>query len=151
MCDQQSSYSVWRVSPPSDYFTKKRRKYLLNTRNMLVKIHSRPPLMNCFGLHEWAMLYRSSMNNNNVNQGIHSSEFQPVKLSKFQQLPLRVSDEVIAEVVEKSTLRCTHYDAFRFFTSDSKPLNTISPPPKRDTVAQNDQPGCIHVTMDLFK
>ena len=106
---------------------------------MLRKVQSRPPLLNCFGLHEWAMLYSKL------------PEGQGGKLSKFQQLPLRVSADTIASVIESKTLRCTHFDAFRFFTPDSAPLNSISPAPTREAVAQNDQPGCVHVTMDLFK
>jgi hypothetical protein len=117
---------------------------------MLKKIQSKPPLLNCFGLHEWAMLYRklpvehSATKNSDVTPAMKN-------LSKFQQLPLRVPYETIARLVEFKTLRCTHYDAFRFFTPDASPLNRISPPPSRATVASNDQPGCVHVTMDLFK
>jgi hypothetical protein len=88
------------------------------------------PLLSCYGLHEWAMLYRGH--------------------EKHQkQLGLRVSQETIDRVVEEQPLRCTHYDAYRFFSPDAKPLNAI----ELDRAAQlkKEQPGCIHATMDLFK
>lgn len=108
---------------------------------MLRKIQSRAPLLNCFGLHEWAMLY----------QKLPEGGDAATELSQFQQLPLRVTPATIAAVVQTKSLRCTHFDAFRFFTADAVPLNSVSPPPSRAAVAQNDQPGCVHVTMDLFK
>lgn len=110
---------------------------------MLRKIQSRAPLLNCFGLHEWAMLYRPS--------SAATRGDEKTTLSKFQDLPLRLSHEDIAAVLATNTLRCTHFDAFRFFTPDAVPLNKVTPPPCRSSVARNDQPGCVHVTMDLFK
>ena len=81
--------------------------------------------------------------------------------SSFQSLPLRVSSDQIASIInpiqtnENSNtprlLRCTHYDAIRFFTPSSLPLNVIKPLPTRATTDKFDQPGCIHVNMDLFK
>jgi hypothetical protein len=46
-------------------------------------------------------------------------------------------------------LRCTHYDAFRFFTPGARPLNRLAP--TLEARVENEQPGCVHVTMDLFK
>ena len=46
-------------------------------------------------------------------------------------------------------VRCTHYDAFRFFTPGARPLNKLAP--TLDGRVDNEQPGCVHVTMDLFK
>ncbi len=46
-------------------------------------------------------------------------------------------------------VRCTHYDAFRFFTPGARPLNKLAP--TLEARADNEQPGCVHVTMDLFK
>jgi hypothetical protein len=37
----------------------------------------------------------------------------------------------------------------RFFTGDARPRNTLRP--TRQTQHQHDQPGCLHVTMDLYK
>ena len=47
------------------------------------------------------------------------------------------------------SIRCTHYDAFRFFTPPARPLNKLSP--DLDGRLANEQPGCVHVTMDLYK
>jgi hypothetical protein len=52
-------------------------------------------------------------------------------------------------VVESLSVHCTHHDAFRFFTAAARPLNAISPE-RADQVA-NEQPGCLHATMDLYK
>ena len=54
-------------------------------------------------------------------------------------------------MVERQPLRCTHYDATRFFTSQALPLNRTSPIPTRINQPDLEQPGCIHATMDLFK
>ena len=52
-------------------------------------------------------------------------------------------------MVESQPLRCTHYDAFRFFTPAAAPLNRY--PLARATTADHDQPGCVHANMDLYK
>lgn len=97
------------------------------------------PFFGCFGFHEWAMLY----------SGGSSSTSKPLK--KHQEAcPLRVSQEVIDTVVEQNALRCTHFDAWRFFHPNAQPRNIIHPL-SRATQTQYDQPGCIHATMDLFK
>ncbi|HSE69466.1 MAG TPA: 3-methyladenine DNA glycosylase, partial [Nocardioidaceae bacterium] len=44
---------------------------------------------------------------------------------------------------------CSHFDAFRFFTADARPLNTLSP--GRDDRPAVEQPGCLHAGMDLYK
>ncbi|MCZ6673955.1 MAG: 3-methyladenine DNA glycosylase [Verrucomicrobia bacterium] len=84
----------------------------------------------CYGLHEWAMVYKSNC-------------------IRHQDTPLRLSTEEIERVIEAQTLRCTHYDAFRFFTDSAKPRNTLQPKP--DDRGQNEQFGCVHFNMDLFK
>ena len=63
--------------------------------------------------------------------------------------PLRLSPADIAAVVESTPLRCTHFDAFRFYTSQARPLNVVQP--TRATQADLEQPGCLHATMDLYK
>jgi hypothetical protein len=93
---------------------------------------SRPPAFGCFGRHEWAMVYRQR-----PDEVRHSS------------WPLRLDPEAIAEVVESAPLRCTHFDAFRFYTSQARPLNLAQP--TRETQADLEQPGCLHATMDLYK
>ena len=93
---------------------------------------SRPPAYACFGRHEWAMVYR-----------------QPADAVRHASWPLRLSPDAIAEVVESTPLRCTHIDAFRFYTAEAKPLNVIQP--TRSSQSDDEQPGCLHATMDLYK
>lgn len=85
----------------------------------------------CFGMHEWAMVYRSEQ----VRHG--------------EVAPLRLSEEEIARFVESRPIRCTHYDAFRFFTAAARPLNQLQP--TLNGRPQQEQPGCIHANMDLYK
>ena len=52
-------------------------------------------------------------------------------------------------MVESHQLKCTHFDAYRFFTPAAVPLNlTVL---DRDAQTDNDQAGCLHVSMDLYK
>lgn len=90
----------------------------------------RPPVFHCFGLHEWAMLYKAPQ-------------------TRYPNVPLRVDAAELDRVVEAGPLRCTHYDAFRFFTEEAAPLNRDVL--RADTVTANDQPGCVHATMDLYR
>jgi hypothetical protein len=46
-------------------------------------------------------------------------------------------------------LRCTHYDAFRFFTADAAPRNAHQL--ERADQLGSEQPGCLHAGMDLYK
>lgn len=92
----------------------------------------RPPMTGCFALHEWAMVYRQSQ-----DQVRHSL------------LPLRLTSEEIASTVESIGLRCTHIDAYRFFTPEAAPLNAVEP--TRETQPSLEQPGCLHAAMDLYK
>jgi hypothetical protein len=52
-------------------------------------------------------------------------------------------------VVEENRVRCTHFDAFRFFTPEARPLNVLTP--SRERQVELDQPGCLHANMDLYK
>lgn len=92
----------------------------------------RAPRFGCFGLHEWAMVYRLSQ------EQLRHTEY-----------PLRLSPEAIAKFVESQNLCCTHYDAYRFFTPPAKPLNVFQP--TLETRVQNEQGGCLHANMDLYK
>ena len=93
---------------------------------------SRPAAFTCFGRHEWAMVYR-----------------QPAEEIRHSAWPLRLDQRAIDTVVESSPLRCTHVDAFRFYTDQARPLNVVQP--TRDTQTELEQPGCLHATMDLYK
>ncbi|CAM3736249.1 hypothetical protein [Smaragdicoccus niigatensis] len=90
---------------------------------------ARPPAFGCFGLHEWAMVYRTS----------------DVRHSK---VPLRLGAGTDA-VVESLPLRCTHFDAFRFFTEPAVPRNPTLL--ARDTQIEHEQPGCLHAGMDVYR
>jgi hypothetical protein len=93
----------------------------------------RPARLNCFGLHEWAMVYRSGA-------------------VRHERVPLRLGAAATDAVVEAEVagpLRCSHFDAFRFFSVDAMPRNAGSP--SRDTQQDWEQPGCLHANMDLYK
>jgi hypothetical protein len=93
----------------------------------------RPARLNCFGLHEWAMVYRSNA-------------------VRHERIPLRLGAAATDAVVEAEIagpLRCSHFDAFRFFSIDAMPRNACSP--SRDTQQDWEQPGCLHANMDLYK
>ena len=99
---------------------------------LLAATASRPAQLGCFGLHKWAMVYRTDDN------GVRHSS-----------VPLRLGREGTDQMVESMQLRCTHYDAFRFFTADAAPRNAsalIS-----DSRLAREQPGCLHAGMDLYK
>ena len=68
---------------------------------------------------------------------------------RHQTTQLRLEPNVIEEVIESSTIRCSHFDAFRFFTEQAKPLNTVQP--NHDGRRHNEQFGCVHFNIDLFK
>ena len=63
--------------------------------------------------------------------------------------PLRLQPGQIATAVEERGVRCSHFDAYRFFTEPARPLNVLNP--TRETQADHDQPGCLHANMDLYK
>jgi hypothetical protein len=62
---------------------------------------------------------------------------------------LRLAPADLAQVVESTSLRCTHYDAFRFFTPAARPLNAAQL--TRDAMPRHEQGGCLHTNMDLYK
>lgn len=95
-------------------------------------ILEKSPRFGCFGLHEWAMVYRLS------KEELRHADYS-----------LRLSPEELATFVESQTLCCTHYDAYRFFTKDAAPRNLLQP--TLDTRLQNEQGGCLHANMDLYK
>jgi hypothetical protein len=63
--------------------------------------------------------------------------------------PLRISQSQIAKTIDEVGLRCTHFDAFRFFTDKAKPLNPLQL--IRADQLETEQPGCLHANMDLYK
>jgi len=95
-------------------------------------ILNQAPRFGCFGMHEWAMVYKLS----------------PDEL-RHKGRPLRLSSEDLAVFVESQTICCSHYDAYRFFTKEARPLNILNP--KLETRLQMEQGGCVHANMDLYK
>ena len=63
--------------------------------------------------------------------------------------PLRLGHDGTDEVVESHRIACSHFDAYRFFTPEARPLNTLSPT-SQDRPAF-EQPACLHAGMDLYK
>ena len=111
----------------------KKKKKLLRNQEILLQTTLNTPHFSCFGLHEWAMLA--------IGDG---------QESRHQSLPLRVSQETIDKIVKmKGSIRCTHYDAFRFFHPDVQDYNEISL--SRNNQKDYEQGACVHATMDLFK
>ncbi|HTI74885.1 MAG TPA: 3-methyladenine DNA glycosylase [Mycobacterium sp.] len=91
---------------------------------------ARQPRLNCFGMHEWAMVYRAPTVRHN-------------------QVPLRLGQAGTDAVVESMPLRCSHFDAYRFFTEPATLRNAERL--TRDSQLATEQPGCVHTSMDLYK
>jgi hypothetical protein len=99
---------------------------------LLAAVATRPPAFGCFGLHEWAMVYRA-----------------PVEEIRHGGRALRLGSAGTDAVVESMSLRCTHFDAFRFFTADAEPRNDHRP--TRQGMVDLEQPGCLHTNMDCYR
>lgn len=110
----------------------RRRAMLEFTERVLAGTASRPAQLGCFGLHEWAMVYRSGAD-----------------AVRHAGTPLRLGADGTDAVVESMSLRCSHYDAFRFFTPDAVGRNDVAL--TRDDQPVREQPGCLHAGMDLYK
>jgi len=65
------------------------------------------------------------------------------------EVPLRLGQGGTDAVVESHRIRCSHWDAYRFFTAAAAPRNALRP--LRETTVVLEQPGCLHATMDLYK
>jgi hypothetical protein len=111
-------------------FPEHRVPYLDWAASYLEATLRREPSFACGGLHEWAMVFRDP----NV---------------RHPYVPFRLSREATDAVVESQPLRCSHYDAFRFFTPAAVPRNRWEL--TRVAATGHDQPGCLHVNMDLYK
>ena len=99
-------------------------------RRLLAATLDRQPQFGCFGLHEWAMVYRTSA-------------------VRHEKWPLRLGTAGTDHVVESHKIACSHFDAFRFFTSPARPLNVLQP--TRESQPTLEQGGCLHANMDLYK
>lgn len=112
-------------------FVQRRGRTIGFVRDLLTATLSRPGRFGCFGLHEWAMVYRA--------------DTEEVR----HDWPLRLGPEGTDEVVESHQVACSHFDAHRFFTPDATPRNTLTP--SRESQLDLEQPGCLHAGMDVYK
>jgi hypothetical protein len=101
-------------------------------RELLSATVTRAPQLGCFGLHEWAMVH-----------GIPAGDV------RHSGWPLRLGSDGTDEVVERHGIRCSHVDAYRFFTDSARPRNALRP--TRGTQVAMEQPGCLHAGMDVYK
>lgn len=137
---EASEYLRWPEYHVSDYGIRlsvaalpaHRHDFVRWLRDLLTTMQSRPAFFGCFGLHEWAMVYRQTADE--VRHNVY---------------PLRYPADELERIVDRSALCCTHHDAFRFFTPPAKPLNRFQP--AREGVPRNEQRGCLHANMDLYK
>ncbi len=117
------------VTAGSDYL-RSRRSTVDFIAGLLRSTSGRNPQFGCFALHEWAMVYRAGDR-------------------RHTAVPLRLGAGGTDAVVESAPLRCTHFDAYRFFTAPAAPRNQrrLTRAGQRDS----EQPGCLHANMDLYK
>jgi hypothetical protein len=121
--------SVLQATVSISQLRSKHLKQLYWVQALSDSILERSPRFTCFGLHEWAMLYRTT-------------EIR-------HDYPLRLSVEKINQVVENMPIACSHFDAFRFFSPTAKSFNILQP--NAETRLTFEQGGCIHANMDLYK
>ena len=118
----------YRHGTVSDAYVAAHSGLIESIRGLLRATASRPAQLGCFGLHEWAMVYRAD--------------------DTRHDWPLRLGRSGTDRVLESHRISCSHFDAFRFFTPTARPLNTLAPG-SRDRAA-HEQPGCLHANMDLY-
>lgn len=121
-----------RLRVDVDSILARRRASIEWIYRLLEAIAGRAPHFGCFGMHEWAMVYQ-----------------QAPSETRHNILPLRLGGEVTSTVVEEIKIKCSHFDAFRFFTPPARRLNSLQP--TRDAQAENEQPGCLHANMDVYR
>ncbi|OZC89159.1 3-methyladenine DNA glycosylase [Rhodococcus sp. 06-418-1B] len=135
--DEYAQFAAYEPAPSGGYrvresLLERRLSAVEFTLGLLSATTTRPPNLGCFGLHEWAMVYRGGE-----------------AALRHGTVPLRLGHAGTDSVVEKMNLRCTHYDAFRFFTDDAVPRNMLRLEPSGRV--DREQPGCVHASMDLYK
>lgn len=111
-----------------DEFRQARGRGIRFVHDLARSILSRTPVFSCFGWHEWCMVYGGD---------------------KRHAIPLRLGQDGTDKAVDKATVKCSHYDAFRFFTDEAVSHNTIQP--MREQALEVEQGGCLHSNMDLMK
>jgi hypothetical protein len=108
-----------------------KRTVLVSTRQLLHDTRDRTAHFGCYGMHEWAMVYRG------------------YEIRHAGVAPLRLPQHEIDGFVESRPVACSHFDAFRFFAPSAKPYNRL--PIVWETRYDAEQPGCIHANMDLYR
>ena len=99
--------------------------------SLLQATEANPPNYGCYGMHEWAMVYKGE------------------EVRHKESLPFRLSQSEIDSFVENRPICCSHHDAFRFFTPSSIRFNRLQP--QATERMENEQPACIHTNMDVYK
>ena len=118
------------VGLPLDGVPPRRREGAAWILRLLERSAARPPMFGCFGMHEWAMVYEADD-------------------VRHRDTPLRLPHAEVRAVVESTPLRCSHFDAVRFFSTSARPLNLLRP--SAETRGEHEQCGCLHANMDLYK
>ena len=113
-------------------YIRSQRPLVTSTLELLEATAGRAPQLGCFGLHEWAMVYRL-----------------PQEEVRHARWPLRLGAAATDAVVAGHRVACSHFDAYRFFTDAARARNALSP--GRDDRPAFEQPGCLHAGMDLYK
>lgn len=136
--EELAEHAGWRwyvraddgVRLDTETFLSERGTTVAYIRDLLARTLGRRAHHGCFGLHEWAMVFREQD-------------------ATRHPLPLRLGAAGTDAVVEAHPIKCSHFDAFRFFTPEAAPLNRLQP--SRETQPELEQPGCLHAGMDLLK
>ncbi|WP_198928954.1 3-methyladenine DNA glycosylase [Boudabousia liubingyangii] len=98
--------------------------------DLLSTVANREGFYGCLGLHEWAMVYQGKPRHD---------------------LPLRLGAQGADQLTSSLPIRCTHFDAFRFFTPEARPFNQHQPDGSAPSMLALEQPGCLHQNMDLLR
>lgn len=121
-----------RLSLDTLRFTQREREFAAWVAMLCARMLGRAGRFACYGLHEWAMVYRQS-----------------AQQVRHQGYELRLPPHELAAFVESLPVCCSHYDAFRFFTPEARPLNVLQP--TLESRPDFEQPACLHANMDLYK
>ncbi|WP_395747385.1 hypothetical protein [Prosthecobacter sp.] len=113
-------------------FMQREREFAAWVAMLCSRILGRAGRFTCYGLHEWAMVYRQSADE-----------------VRHQGYELRLPPHELAAFVESLPVCCSHYDAFRFFTPEARPMNVLQP--TLDSRPDLEQAACLHANMDLYK
>lgn len=114
-----------------DALAPRQRAALLEAQHLLIATRDRAPNFGCFGVHEWAMVYRGH------------------EVRHAEIAPLRLPQSEVDAFVESRPIVCSHFDAFRFFAAEAVPLNRVQL--SKGSRHEREQPGCIHANMDLYR